>query len=111
MFFEEGILNRIPAAIYTMGYYIRLLIFPHPLSYYYGFDYIPVGNWTSTDSIRSVVIYFILGFGIVCAGIYAILRIRKKEVLTFGILFYLFAIAGFANLVVPVVGIIGDRFT
>ncbi|MFH1321800.1 MAG: tetratricopeptide repeat protein [Bacteroidota bacterium] len=111
LFYEEGFIVRIPAAIYTMGYYLRLLIFPHPLSCYYGYDYIPVTGWADTGSLLPVAFYFVLGAVIIGAGIYALIKLPGKGVLSYGILFYLIGIAGLFNLIRPIVGIIGERFT
>ena len=103
LFFDHNLFNRIPTAFYTLAYYLKLLIFPHPLSYYYGYNLIPVADWSAIVSWVSMIFYLVI-------GIYAIVKLPVKDVISFGILYFLIAISPFANLVYPVVGIVGERF-
>lgn len=103
LFFEENFWARIPAGLYALGYYLRLLVFPHPLSFYYGYDAIPIAGWDNAWVYLSLLFHT----GIF---VYAIYLLPKKHILSFAILFYLIAISMFANIVEPVVGIIADRF-
>ncbi|MBI2968069.1 MAG: tetratricopeptide repeat protein [Bacteroidetes bacterium] len=104
LLFEPDFLKRIPAGLYTIWRYIELLVFPHPLSFYYGFDHVPVAGWNHPKVWISLLFYSAL-FGI------AVKYFQKKHILSFAILFYLFAIFPFSNIPIPAVGIIADRFT
>ncbi|MEO8759942.1 MAG: hypothetical protein ABI448_03555, partial [Bacteroidia bacterium] len=57
LYYEHGFLKRIPIIFYTLGYYIKLLIFPYPLSCYYGYNTIPMAGWASPYLILSVIFY------------------------------------------------------
>ncbi|MHB8401790.1 MAG: hypothetical protein ACYDCN_07220 [Bacteroidia bacterium] len=103
LYYEHGFLARIPIAFYSLGYYFRLLIFPYPLCCYYGYDTIPTTGWVSPFYIASVLFYFAI-------GIYALIKLPKKNILSYGILIYLIGVFPFANLMQPVVGIVGERF-
>ncbi|NQX98159.1 MAG: hypothetical protein HRT73_09815, partial [Flavobacteriales bacterium] len=103
LFYELDFFKRIPMAIYTFGYYLKLLVFPHPLSSYYGFNVLPLADWTFISVWISLLFHvFILG--------YAIIKLPKKSILSYGILIYLIGIFPFSNIWVPVVGIVGERF-
>lgn len=101
--FYEKFPARLPMAFYTLGYYARLLLWPYPLSCYYGYNTLPLAGWGSPW----VIISLLLHLGLLA---YAIKGLRQKSVLSYGILFYLLALAPFANVLTPVVGIVAERF-
>jgi len=103
LFYEPNFFRRIPVAIYTAGYYFKLMVFPYPLACYYGFKTIPMANWTFISVWISLAFHlFILS--------YALINLRQKKIISYAILLYLIGIFPFLNLVIPVVGIIGERF-
>ena len=99
---EKNILNRISTGLYVLLFYLRLLIFPHPLRFYYGYDMLPVTNWSNVWVIISFVFYLSI-------FIYAIINFKKKHILSFTILYYLLTISVFSNILVLVTGIVGER--
>lgn len=103
LYFEKNLWLRLGTAMMSLLFYIRMMIYPHPLLYYYGFDMIPLTSLANPLALLSVLIYAIL------LG-YAIINIRKKSFLSFAILWYLFSIFPYSNLPVPVVGIVAERF-
>jgi len=103
LIFEKNLWIRTATGFYILLIYLKLLIFPHPLLFYYGYNMIPVTNWTNIWSIVSLVFYLLI-------FIYAIRKIRYKHVLAFGILYYLLTISLYTNMVKPPTGIIGERF-
>ena len=103
LYYEPDFLTHIPMVFYTLGYYIKLLIFPYPLCCYYGYNTITLPGWGSPFFIISVIFYFFI-------GIYALIKLPKKSILSYGVLFYLAGVFPFANLIQPVVGIVGERF-
>ncbi len=100
---EGGFLNHIAYAGFTLYYYLRLLILPHPLRYYYGYNLFPDINFSNIWVILGIIFHL----GIL---VYAILNLRKKHILSFAILVYLTSIFLFSNLVKPSPGIIAERF-
>ena len=103
LFFEDNFWNILGTSFYSLGYYFRLLVIPFPLLYFYGYDMIPVVNLANGWVWLSIVLHIAL------LGV-AIWKIREKHVLAYAILFYLFTIAMFSNIVNPAVGIIAERF-
>lgn len=90
-------------AMLVLSKYLKLIFVPYPLSYYYGYSCIrPVGITEAVPLVSLVVHLVLLGI--------ALFFFRKQPLLAFGILFYLIAIAAFSNLVIPIPGMLGDRF-
>ncbi|PSR01568.1 MAG: hypothetical protein BRD50_08550 [Bacteroidetes bacterium SW_11_45_7] len=87
---------------YSLGYYLKLLLVPHPLNFYYGYAKIPVVSMSNGWALLSALVYLAL-------GILSISIIRKYPVLAFGLLAFLSSIAVFSNFVAPAAGIIGER--
>ncbi len=88
---------------YTLLLYIKLLIFPHPLTYDYYPYHIPIMNWGGILPILSLIIY--LG-----VGIYALIGLKKKSIVSFGILFFLIAISPMSNIFFPIGVFMNERF-
>ena len=100
---DGSLLNRIAWGGMSLFFYLRLLVFPHPLRYYYGYNMFPDVSLANPWVIAGIVIHLAL-------LIYAIMKFREKHILSFAILSYLSAIAMFLNTVKPVPGIIGERY-
>jgi len=101
--FELGLLERIPMYFSSNLFYIQKFILPYPLNFYYGYNSIPLVGFNGWQ--------FILGLIILIIGLFFAIRgILKKSLLSFGILFFLLAIGGAANLINPMVGIVAERF-
>jgi len=103
LFMEKSFWIRTGTGLMSLLFYLRILVFPHPLLYYYGYNMIPVTGWGNI----LVAISFIIHLGLF---IYAIRKFREKHILSFAILYYFIAIAIYTNVVTPVVGIVGERF-
>ncbi|MEO8087386.1 MAG: tetratricopeptide repeat protein, partial [Bacteroidota bacterium] len=90
-------------AFYILAMYLKLLIFPHPMSSDYSFNEIPLVSLTNPVSILALVVYF----GI---GIYALIRLPKKDPVSFAILFFLITIGIIANVLFLTRSTMADRF-
>ncbi|NSW46326.1 MAG: hypothetical protein HPY79_10985 [Bacteroidales bacterium] len=94
---------RFSMAALTLLYYLRLLVFPHPLLFYYGLYTIP--EVTITDAIvwLSVILHIFI--------ILIFIKLWKKSpYLLYGFLIYLAAIFPFSNYMMEINGIVADRF-
>lgn len=103
LYYETGILNKIPMALYILGYYLKLMLLPYPLSCYYGYNTIPMAGWDSPPVWISLIIYSAL-------TVFALYSVRKNNILGYGILVYLIAIFPYSNVIRPAVGIVAERF-
>jgi len=88
---------------YTLGMYLKLLIFPHPLTYDYYPYHIPIVSWDEFKAILPLVLY-------VALSVYAILTFHKKGVLTYAVLFYLTTLSIVSNLLFPIGAFMNERF-
>lgn len=101
--FDVTLIERIGTSFMALLFYLKMLIFPHPLVFYYGFDMIPVSGLSEPLVWLSILLHLGL-FG------YAIYTIRQKTILSFAILFYLISISIFSNFLAPPTGIVAERF-
>jgi tetratricopeptide (TPR) repeat protein len=100
---EGGIINHIAYAGFSLFFYMKLLLIPHPLRYYYGYNLFPDISLGNTWVILAIIVH--LGL-----FIFAIYKLKKKHILSYIILVYLTSIVLFTNLFKPVPGIIAERF-
>ncbi|RLD17775.1 MAG: hypothetical protein DRI69_11605 [Bacteroidetes bacterium] len=89
--------------MYTLGKYLQLLFFPHPLTHDYYPRHIGIMHWTDWRVILSLLSY--VGLIVV-----ALLGLRKKTLVSFGILFYLITLSIVSNIVFPVGTNMSERF-
>jgi len=107
VFFENPLNNssiwlRLSTGMLVLGFYLKMLIFPHPLLFYYGYNMIPIEGF----GVLSIAL-LILHLGIF---VYAIIGFKKKKLLSYAIFYYLFCISMFTNIILPINGIVGERF-
>ncbi|MGM0505102.1 MAG: tetratricopeptide repeat protein [Bacteroidota bacterium] len=88
---------------YTLLLYLKLLFFPHPLTYDYYPYHIQAMSWTDIWPVISLVLHLAL-------GIYALTGIRKKDPVSFGILFYIIALSPMSNILFPIGVFMNERF-
>ena len=88
----------------TLLYYLKLLLYPYPLRYYYGFNVVPLYSINNICLWFSAVIYLAL-------FLIALVGIKKGSFLSFAVLWFLAAIFLFADIIEPVTGIIAERHT
>ena len=100
---EFGIFDRICMTMYIMLLYIKLLFIPYPLSWDYSYGHFQMDSSIIILGIFSVIIYS----GLL---IYALLKLRQKEILSFCILFYLTTMALVSNVFIAIASTMGERF-
>lgn len=95
--------QKLATAVYILGKYFLLLIFPHPLVCDYSYNQIPVINFTDIKAILSLLFYL---------GIFAwaIIRFKNKTLDVFGILFYLITLSLYANIFIIIGSSFAERF-
>ena len=102
IFTEESASSRFAIAMYSLAFYLKLLFVPYPLRYYYGYSIIPDVGLENPVAIISIIIHIAL-------IIVAIWLFNRRNLISFGILFYLIGIFPFSNIFFPFTGIIGER--
>ncbi len=86
----------------TLGEYIRLMVFPNELSFYYGFARMDTVSLSNPFVWISIFIHLGLIF-------LAIWQIKKRPIISFGILWYLLSIILFSNWIELVAGMVAER--
>lgn len=110
MFFENPLIyqgnfmDRITVALYSSWFYLEMLIFPVNLSFYYGYNQIPMATFSNWQ-VWAAIIFFIP------VGIYGFIQFLKRKVIGLGIVIWFGVMLGVINLLFPIVGIVADRFT
>ncbi len=82
--------------------YLKLLLWPYPQSYDYGYATFPYYRMTELWPMVSLIIHTV-------AGILALLWLRRRTSIAFGILFYLITLSIISNLVLPLGATMGER--
>ncbi len=103
LYLGSNLFERIPTGLQSIYFYIKMFIFPHPLVSYYGYNQIPLATWSTP------VVWIVL-LVLLALTYYVIKKIKTKGLEIFGAIFFLVTISMFTNILVPVVGIVGERF-
>lgn len=95
--------ERYATILYTLGRYIRLLIFPHPLTHDYYPYHIPIMNFAKPGTLISLAIYLALAF--------VFIRLwKKKSIYAWAIGFFMVTVSIVSNLFFPVGTFMNERF-
>ncbi len=94
--------EKIATGFLAIGEYLRLHTYPQELSFYYGYAKIKTVDFKHPIVLFSIVLHLFLIF-------LAIWQIRKRPLITVGIMWYLMGILLFSNWVELVAGMVGER--
>lgn len=97
--------HRLATATYSTAFYLKKLLIPYPMLFYYGYKKIEIVNFSSIKFYISLFILVLYGICILI-GLY-----YNKKVIALGMLFFLFFIAAYSNFLTPIAGIVGDRLS
>jgi len=95
--------EKLATILYTLGKYLVLLVFPHPLTHDYYPRFIGLKSFGDLGVMASLVAYGLLAW-------YALRGVGRRDPVAFGILFFLLTISIVSNLVFPVGTNMGERF-
>jgi len=95
--------ERLATTFLTLGWYIKLLFVPHPLTHDYYPYHVPKVGWSDWKALASLVLY--LGM-----GAWAVLTWRKRSVAAWCIVFFLLTLSIVSNLFVSVGTFMNERF-
>ncbi|MGZ3931877.1 MAG: hypothetical protein ACXVP0_11030, partial [Bacteroidia bacterium] len=104
LYFGSTVATRCMALFNSLGFYINQVIFPYKQCCYYGERTIPV---------NALTLHGYIGIVSVPALAYGMVRslIKKDTMLFTGLFMFCASIAMYTNFLVPVLGIVADRFT
>ena len=95
--------QRIATIMYTLGEYIRLLVFPHPLTHDYYPYHIPIMDFAKIGTLISVALYIAL------AVLFFVL-LKRKSVYAWSIGFFVITLSIVSNFFFPVGTFMNERF-
>ncbi len=95
--------ERLATILFTLGKYVQLLLWPHPLTHDYYPRYIGIKTFADGAVWASILLHSVL-FGVALRGI------SKREPISFGIWFYMLTISIVSNVVFPIGTNMGERF-
>ena len=96
-------MSRLATAVWLLGRYLVLLLFPHPLVSDYSFKQIQIINPGDYRAILSLLLHLAL-------GAYAFARFKSKSLVVFGILFYLITMSIYSNIFITIGSSFAERF-
>ena len=88
---------------YTLLLYLKLLVFPHPLTYDYYPYHIMLHNWNNFWVLLSFVIQILI-------LLTAFIFIKRNKIISFGIFFYLITLLPVSNLLINIGSFMNERF-
>lgn len=89
--------------LFTLGYYLRLLIFPHPLTY----DYYPFHiELTNLFSAIPIIVFFVY----IALFVVLFVTLKKGNFLSYGLLWYILPLIPISNIFFPIGVFMGERF-
>ena len=100
--FEKDFFVKTASIFYALGYYLKLLFFPHPLSLYYGYNQIPMVGWNNGWAILSLLSYGALVF-------YGVRNFFKRKIPALGVVLFFIFIFPVSNVLYPIAGTIVER--
>lgn len=96
-------MEKFGTIFYTLGKYLVLMIFPHPLTHDYYPAQVPMMTFGDWQVILTLLLY-------VGAGVYALMRLPKKDPIAFGIIYFIATLSVVSNLVFPIGTNMSERF-
>lgn len=102
-FLEMNGVEKLATIIYTLGEYLRLLVFPHPLTHDYYPYHVPIMNFAKPGTLISLAIYIGLA--------YLFFKLWKsKSIYAWSIGFFIATVSIVSNFVFPVGTFMNERF-
>ena len=101
----HGLGERLSVIMYIFLLNIKLLFYPHPLTWYYGYNQFPLKEYSWNNPW--VLISLLIHMGLVVAAIWLF---RRKNIFSFLIIFYLVSILITSNLFVLIAALMAERF-
>ena len=95
--------QQIATVLITWGIYLKLLFIPHPLTH----DYYP--HQIAITDFSNPLVWLILA-GCIALVVYAVLKLKKKTVPAFGILYFIITFSIVSNLLFNVGTFMNERF-
>jgi len=95
--------ERYATIMFTLGKYVNLLFYPHPLTHDYYPRHVEVMNFGNATVLLSVVMYLTMIIG-------AFMFLKKNKIASFSILYFIITLSIVSNIVFPIGTNMSERF-
>ncbi len=95
--------EKLATIMFTLGKYISLLCFPHPLTHDYYPRHIDMMTWDMPVVWLSLIMYAVLIFS-------ALFYFKKHKLFSFSVLYFIITLSIVSNIVFPIGTNMGERF-
>jgi protein O-mannosyl-transferase len=95
--------EKLASILYTLGKYLLLLVFPHPLTNDYYPRHIDIMSFTDIGVMLSLAVHLVLGF-------LAVYFFKRNKIVSFSILYYFITLSLVSNILFPVGTNMSERF-
>ncbi|MEM9024127.1 MAG: tetratricopeptide repeat protein, partial [Bacteroidota bacterium] len=95
--------EKLASAILIMGIYVKLLFFPHPLSFDYSYNQIPIVSFGDPKALLALALFAGLGF-------VALRGWKRKDPLAFAILYFFITMSVVSNIFIEIGATLAERF-
>lgn len=103
MYFEKGLMQKLSATLNSLGFYFKMLVWPSKMACYYGYNVINV--------FSVFTLFSLLGLSGGAGMLYVLWnRLKKPDLLWYGIFIFGASISMYLNFATPAPGIVADRF-
>ena len=102
-FVAMSVPQKYATILYTLGLYVKLLLFPHPLTCDYYPYHIPVINPGDLRALIPLAAYLAM-------VVYILMKIRHKNLVAYCFLFFLVTISIVSNILFPIGAFMNERF-
>ncbi len=106
--------ERIATALLILGKYLQLLFFPHPLSWDYSFNQIPIVGFSNFAVISTVIIFLALGVFSIYVLYKRYSNLENKNptlsILAFCVLHFFITMSVVSNIFIMIGSTLGERF-
>lgn len=95
--------EKLATIMFTLGKYLNLLFFPHPLTHDYYPRHVEIMSWKNITVVLSLVMYLIMAFA-------SLKYFRKNRLVSFSILYFIITLSIVSNIVFPIGTNMSERF-
>ena len=102
-FLNSSVSEKYATVFYTLGLYLKLLVFPIDLTHDYYPEQIPIIGWLDYRALVPLILYLAM-------VAMAIIGLKTKKPTFYGMLFYLGTLSIVSNLLFPIGSFMNERF-
>ncbi len=102
LYVNDTLLNRLGMCFDSLAFYVRLMIVPNPLSFYYGYNTIPLEIIFSLKPFLTFLVS-------VSALVYAFVMLKKRDIRGYFIMVFFGIFALYSNVIGIYTGIVAER--